>query len=87
MNHFYLSMCTTTLLNLYACNSFKNHLFSQVHNGYLFALPERDAEGRRVIFSVARLDTKAMIMFDNKYNESDDSDDDGGLMARKNLDP
>ena len=58
-----------------------------MHNGYLFALPERDAEGRRVIFSVARLDTKAMIMFDNKYNESDDSDDDGGLMARKNLDP
>ena len=78
MNHFYLSMCTTTLLNLYACNSFKNHLFSQVHNGYLFALPERDAEGRRVIFSVARLDTKTMIIFDNEYNDSDDSDDDGG---------
>merc|ERR1719430_2355081 len=25
-----------------------------VHNGYLFVLPERDKEGRRVIFSVAR---------------------------------
>ena len=65
-------------------NSFKNHLFTQVHNGYLFALPERDAEGRRVIFSVARLDTKTMIIFDNKNN---DSDDDGGLVVRRNLDP
>merc|ERR1719350_1657136 len=25
-----------------------------VHNGYIFVLPERDQEGRRVIFSVAR---------------------------------
>ena len=58
--------------------------FSQVHNGYLFALPERDAEGRRVIFSVARLGSKTMIMFDNEYN---DSDVNGGLMVRKNLDP
>ena len=49
-----------------------------MHNGYLFALPERDAEGRRVIFSVARLDTKTIIIFDNEYNDSDDSDDDGG---------
>ena len=55
-----------------------------MHNGYLFALPERDAEGRRVIFSVARLDTKTMIIFDNKNN---DSDDDGGLVVRRNLDP
>jgi len=29
-------------------------VYELVHNGYLFALPERDAEGRRVIFSVAR---------------------------------
>ena len=25
-----------------------------VHNGYIFVLPERDLEGRRVVFSVAR---------------------------------
>ena len=25
-----------------------------VHNGYIFVLPERDQEGRRVVFSVAR---------------------------------
>jgi len=29
-------------------------VYELVHNGYLFALPDRDAEGRRVIFSVAR---------------------------------
>ena len=40
------------------CKLFCLTLFVKVHNGYLFALPDRDAEGRRVIFSVARCPIK-----------------------------